>query len=535
MLSDQLTVKQGPLSRIWMASHWERKISKAQFLHTNLNTAIDYISNNQTQEPIALRISGQLLLGVVRIHSRKTRYLLEDCNGALSKIKTAFKQGNVNMAETANLKANMDSITLPERLDDFDLLLPDTPWISELNGRDPLLDNLLTQDITLMDTQDTFLSFNEAIEQGRLLDQAEHQHIGDFGTGQMNEIEMARRDNEPELIDRSFSADLNDGPLNKLEQLDINKQGDTPMDQDGLDFDFDFGDDEGNNNTNIRDQTPLPEFHLPSHAADHMDSSIDTLMQTGIVPVSNSDHIVFGMDDDSNIQQEQTTRRRRRLVVDKVTEIPHEELKRYMQDTSSIVNKPINENASSNQTMSKKIDLRVPSTCIQGSEIENIVTRWNRKHHTSLINDNNIWDASLDDIRPATTPYNDTTTALGNDDGMDFDFGFNDDADMAMDQANVFDTGISFSLNEDDLIDSQAYENSMTQQSTFGARTKETIDTLQQKFQGQKSITFDELADKSTSKKSDAARLFFDVLLLTSKNVIKVNQAEAYGPIQIRQ
>lgn len=32
-------------------------------------------------------MSGQLLLGVVRIHSRKTRYLLEDCNGALEKIK----------------------------------------------------------------------------------------------------------------------------------------------------------------------------------------------------------------------------------------------------------------------------------------------------------------------------------------------------------------------------------------------------------------------------------------------------------------
>lgn len=40
MLSDQLTAKQGPLSRVWLASHWERKISKAQFLHTNLNTAI---------------------------------------------------------------------------------------------------------------------------------------------------------------------------------------------------------------------------------------------------------------------------------------------------------------------------------------------------------------------------------------------------------------------------------------------------------------------------------------------------------------
>lgn len=51
---------------------------------------LDCIYNSQTQEPIALRISGQLLLGIVRIHSRKTRYLLEDCNGALAKIKTVI-------------------------------------------------------------------------------------------------------------------------------------------------------------------------------------------------------------------------------------------------------------------------------------------------------------------------------------------------------------------------------------------------------------------------------------------------------------
>lgn len=41
----------------------------------------------QHTEPLALRVSGQLLLGVVRIYSRKARYLLDDCNEALVKIK----------------------------------------------------------------------------------------------------------------------------------------------------------------------------------------------------------------------------------------------------------------------------------------------------------------------------------------------------------------------------------------------------------------------------------------------------------------
>lgn len=41
----------------------------------------------QEVELMALRLTGQLLLGVVRIYSRKAKYLLDDCNEALSKIK----------------------------------------------------------------------------------------------------------------------------------------------------------------------------------------------------------------------------------------------------------------------------------------------------------------------------------------------------------------------------------------------------------------------------------------------------------------
>lgn len=40
---------------------------------------------------MALRLSGQLLLGVVRIYSRKAKYLLDDCNEAIIKIKMVFE------------------------------------------------------------------------------------------------------------------------------------------------------------------------------------------------------------------------------------------------------------------------------------------------------------------------------------------------------------------------------------------------------------------------------------------------------------
>lgn len=48
---------------------------------------------DQDIEYMALRLSGQLLLGVVRIYSRKAKYLLEDCNEALLKIKMVCHVG----------------------------------------------------------------------------------------------------------------------------------------------------------------------------------------------------------------------------------------------------------------------------------------------------------------------------------------------------------------------------------------------------------------------------------------------------------
>lgn len=46
-----------------------------------------------SQVKMALRTSGHLLLGVVRIYHRKAKYLLADCNEAFIKIKMAFRPG----------------------------------------------------------------------------------------------------------------------------------------------------------------------------------------------------------------------------------------------------------------------------------------------------------------------------------------------------------------------------------------------------------------------------------------------------------
>jgi len=84
--SESLLAKTGPLARVWLASNFERKLNKQNILSSNLENNVKDIIG-QGQAPMALRLSGQLLLGVVRIYSRKARYLLEDCSDALLKIK----------------------------------------------------------------------------------------------------------------------------------------------------------------------------------------------------------------------------------------------------------------------------------------------------------------------------------------------------------------------------------------------------------------------------------------------------------------
>ncbi|KAB5579967.1 Rec8 like protein-domain-containing protein [Coniochaeta sp. 2T2.1] len=123
----------GPLAKAWLSANMERKLSKTHILQHNLQDSVDAIIT-PNQAPMALRLSGQLLLGVVRIYGRKARYLLDDCNEALVKIKMAFRSSG-NHDIPANLAVqNKEALMLPDRItpyDNLDLLPPpDASWLS---------------------------------------------------------------------------------------------------------------------------------------------------------------------------------------------------------------------------------------------------------------------------------------------------------------------------------------------------------------------------------------------------------------------
>ncbi|KAK2467755.1 hypothetical protein APHAL10511_000050 [Amanita phalloides] len=131
--SETILSRRGPLAKVWLAAHMERKLSKTQTLQTNIEQSVDAIMGQEI-EVMALRLSGQLLLGVVRIYSRKAKYLLDDCNEALLKIKMAFRPGLVDMTDE-QLVVSKNAITLPSTMVDLDLLLPDVNWDLDFERR----------------------------------------------------------------------------------------------------------------------------------------------------------------------------------------------------------------------------------------------------------------------------------------------------------------------------------------------------------------------------------------------------------------
>lgn len=123
---DAILHKQGPLSRIWLAAHWDRKLSKSQLLQTNIPSSIDILVGNDDDEaPVTLRISGQLLLGLARVYSRKAKYLQDDCSDALLRIKVAFRGSTVVDLSHEQLHSSRAAITLPDMYTPTDLLLPE--------------------------------------------------------------------------------------------------------------------------------------------------------------------------------------------------------------------------------------------------------------------------------------------------------------------------------------------------------------------------------------------------------------------------
>ncbi|CAL4997879.1 unnamed protein product [Urochloa decumbens] len=128
--SHTILARKSPLGTVWIAAHLERKIKKPQIDGIDIPSYAESIMFPEV--PIALRLSGHLLLGLVRIYSWKVNYLFQDCNRMVTTIKTTFA---VEIDLPVEVEpAPFDSITLPPTLNLDDLNLDDV--ISKINTPD---------------------------------------------------------------------------------------------------------------------------------------------------------------------------------------------------------------------------------------------------------------------------------------------------------------------------------------------------------------------------------------------------------------
>lgn len=230
-MSETLISPQGPLATVWLAANFDKKLHKQQLLQADIPELTEIISNNQ----ITLRLSGLLLLGVVRIYSRKTKYLLDDVNDILVKLKTSFKYStgsrlgsdgtSVNLPAAQTVIKNIKLVMLTDQVSRYDLF-----YQPDLNLDLPQVFLLTSQyDLSQFDTQYE----DHLVEAGR-------SHDDDVGGADvmldfdidMPDIEVRHDDGEPPLSpagpDQSIEIGrrglvVEPGPADEISILDMNK------------------------------------------------------------------------------------------------------------------------------------------------------------------------------------------------------------------------------------------------------------------------------------------------------------------------
>ncbi|KAL0962482.1 hypothetical protein UPYG_G00340600 [Umbra pygmaea] len=341
--------KRGPLAKIWLAAHWDKKLTKAHVFECNLESSVESIICPKVK--MALRTSGHLLLGVVRIYNRKAKYLLADCNEAFIKIKMAFRPGVVDLPEE-NREAAYNAITMPEEFHDFDQPLPDLDDID------------VTKQFTLNQSRVEEITMREEVGSINLLQEND---FADFG---MDDREMMREENafEVDIIHGASASNLlldpeTSGPQitdksNHLEYDDQYKDdfGEDPMadSEGGMLVDKLLSNEDGGgifddppaiaeSVLRLQDHDDEDDFDALSPGgpdtpgsgpAEPPPAMQDQTEQTTLVP--NEDE-AFALEPIDITVKETKAKRKRKLIVDNLKELDSKTIRAQLSDYSDIV------------------------------------------------------------------------------------------------------------------------------------------------------------------------------------------------------
>ncbi|KAK7372517.1 hypothetical protein VNO80_05898 [Phaseolus coccineus] len=112
--SHQLLARKAPLGQIWMAATTHAKINRRKLDKLNIIKICEEILNPSV--PMALRLSGILMGGVVIVYERKVKLLYDDVSRLLVEINEAWKvktAPDTTLLPKAKSKAKKEAVTLP--------------------------------------------------------------------------------------------------------------------------------------------------------------------------------------------------------------------------------------------------------------------------------------------------------------------------------------------------------------------------------------------------------------------------------------
>lgn len=578
--------KKGPLAKVWLAAHWDKKLTKAHVFETDVEKTVDNIISPKVK--MALRTSGHLLLGVVRIYSRKQKYLIQDLGEACAKIKMAFRPGVVDLP-SEGIVASADTITLPEIFHDFETAVVDLGTL-EMEEQF-IMHRSRAEEITL---KDDFTGSVFALED-------EFQSTENEFGGMLEDIEIPRRSvtlqNESRISDNSHLAITDDknGGDSLMEVQDKHTLEDKRLDdafgnQDYVGDGFgDFGQGGLQDLLNVPNIPSLDDINLeqnmevdPVNGATDMeqppkekDDSMEVVIQQN-ESIRDEDGFVLEPIEISGLKVR--PKRKRKLVVDTKKEMTGEVIRAQLRDCSDTLQSKCfpppskkalvwKETASSEQLYQK------PTIPFMTEEISQLIT----SNMTLSIPEDFKGDETLFDLdREIEVPRNgdgaESTinesaipvphSPTGNTDvisermfdmpleeGRDNDIGANtgvgdlinniDNEDEVSAKIIPEMPDLERELAEEDMIGSTDTQATTEQQSEeyeqrrWTKRTQQILRMIEKGFSHSDTLHFSDLTRKCSRKQ--AASRFYTCLLLAKEGAVSFHQKEPFSQIAIKQ
>ncbi|KAF7717636.1 Uncharacterized protein PECH_002988 [Penicillium ucsense] len=544
--SETLLSKTGPLARVWLSANIERKLSKSHILQSDIESSVSAIVD-QGQAPMALRLSGQLLLGVVRIYSRKARYLLDDCNEALMKIKMAFRLTNNN--DLTSTVVAPGGITLPDVLTESDLftnldtslLFPQNLNMEAENKRPGQMDFADSQLIPDSSYRRSMSQEPARLEDPTLLGLELDLGEDELPLGIDNSVEIGRdappaRPMDEDLFsdsgklhdDSDLDIDISDAPLEKVDD-GLGDLNDPIMD----DAPMDFGDDTG-----FGGETPRPEGHFSRDTESPL-SDAGSVQMNMLEEEFNRE--VTQDAEARSTKHAQRTKRQKVIVADKETHFTSKEVKAIQADRSAILQRssflprdPVLLTLMTRQQNGNFVSSIFGEERSQAwaPELRGLLSLDNVKKAGELKRkrDSGISDMDVATDVPALDLGEDEAIVTA-DEGIGLDTGINLQSEIdfpgdngMQDLAPMSDDGMTASVEDmDDTI-----RPIDTEPVSIG--TKHAVHILRDclgdtpETAQKKAVVFQDLLPEKRSTKADATKMFFEVLVLATKDAVKVEQ-----------